>query len=118
MDIVAWYLWAANLLFAINQIQYVQVRIHATRVGSRGEKFVIGRWFLGEQVLLVAVLVVACSIGGFPPYGAIAFAPVLIRGFAWFAAHPKPLAIHALGKSELVYSCVFGVLPVVGIRIG
>ena len=34
LDITAWALWAANLLFAINQIQFVQIRIHASMLSS------------------------------------------------------------------------------------
>jgi len=45
------------------------------------------------------------------------FLPVLLRGFAWFAARPEALTIHALGKSELVYACAFGVLLVLGMRL-
>ena len=37
LDAAAWTLWAANLVFAMNQIQFVQLRIHAARVASRGE---------------------------------------------------------------------------------
>jgi hypothetical protein len=47
----------------------------------------------------------------------MAFLPVLVRGFAWFAVEPKPLAIHALGKSELAYAVVFGLLLIIGINL-
>lgn len=117
LNTVAWSLWTANLLFAINQIQYVQLRIHAARASSRSEKLAIGSGFLAEQVLLLALIVTGCSMGVFRWYGAAAFLPVLIRGFAWFAAPPKPLVIHALGKSELAHGCVFGVLLVIGMRV-
>jgi len=52
-----------------------------------------------------------------PVYGAIAFLPVLFRGFAWFATESKPLAIQALGKSELVYAGTFGMLLVLGMQL-
>jgi hypothetical protein len=117
LNTIAWSLWAANLLFAINQIQYVQLRIQAARVSGRGEKFRAGRGFLAQQLLLMALLVSCCSVGVFRWSGAIAFLPVVIRGFVWFAERPKPLAIHSLGKSELTYACVFGVLLVLGMRI-
>jgi hypothetical protein len=103
LDSTAWTLWAANLLFAANQIQYVQLRIHAARVADRREKLVAGRSFLVAQCGLVVLL-------------AAAFLPVLYRGFAWFAAAPAPLAVHRLGKSELAYACLFGVLLVAGLR--
>jgi hypothetical protein len=116
LNTVAWSLWAANLLFAVNQIQYVQLRIQAARVSSRREKLVAGRAFLAQQLVLIALIAFGCSVEVFPWYGAIAFLPVLIRGFAWFADHPKPLAIHSLGKSELAYACLFGILLVMGMR--
>ena len=116
LNTIAWSLWAANLLFAINQIHYVQLRIQAARVSSRCEKLVTGRAFLAQQLVLTALIALGCSVGAFPWYGATAFLPVLVRGFVWFADHPKPLAIHSLGKSELAYACLFGVLLVMGMR--
>ena len=115
---VAWSLWAANLLFAINQIQFVQLRIVAARAASRREKLAAGRGFLVGQALLIVLILGACAAGAFQWYAALAFLPILLRGFAWFAAGPVPLEIHALGKSELFYACVFGVLLLIGMRLG
>jgi hypothetical protein len=67
--------------------------------------------------VLVVLLIAACGLHVFPWYGALAFLPVLWRGFAWFTAEPQTLAIHALGKSELVYACLFGVLLVLGMEL-
>ena len=114
LDSTAWSLWAANLLFALNQIHFVQLRIHAARAASRRQNLASGWGFLAGQAVLMAVIGAACAASVFPWYAAAAFLPVLIRGFAWFAAGPEPLAIHALGKSELLYACVFGVLVVIG----
>jgi YwiC-like protein len=110
-------LWAANFFFAVNQIHFVQLRLHAARAASRTEKLSLGRGFLAGQCLLIALLAAACSLHVFPSYGAVAFLPVLFRGFAWFAAEPQPLAIYALGKSELAYACLFGLLLVLAIAI-
>jgi hypothetical protein len=117
LDAVAWSLWAANLLFAVNQIQFVQLRIHAAHVANRRQKLAVGRGFLFGQLLLMAMIVAACSSGVFRWHAAMAFLPVLARGFAWFAVEPKPLAIHALGKSELAYACVFGLVMVIGMHL-
>jgi len=116
LDTTAWALWAANLLFAMNQIQFVQLRIHAARAADRREKVSAGRWFLAGQIAVIAIAAV-CIGNLFPWYAAIAFLPILIRGFAWFAARPAPLAVHALGKSELIYAAVFGVCLVIGMRV-
>jgi hypothetical protein len=117
LDLIAWSLWAANLLFAINQIQYVHLRIHAAHTTNRSEKLSAGRWFLIGQTILMALLAVACAEQYFRWYAAVAFLPVLFRGFAWFAIEPQPLAIPALGKSELIYAAMFGVFLVVGTQL-
>jgi hypothetical protein len=108
LDAAAWTLWTANFLFAANQIHFVQLRIHTARAANRREKVVAGRWFLAGQAGLTVALVASWWTAGF------AFVPVLVRGFAWFAARPGLLAVHALGKSELAHAIVFGVLLVLG----
>jgi hypothetical protein len=110
LDQMAWVLWATNFLFAANQIHFVQLRIHTAQVRSRGEKVAAGRWFLTGQVGLVVLLAIAGGAGVFSWGAAAAFAPVLARGFAWFASPPAPLAVQALGKSELLQAAVFCVL--------
>jgi hypothetical protein len=107
---MAWVLWAANFLFAANQIHFVQLRIHAAQVRSRGEKVAAGRWFLAGQVGLAMLLVGACVAGALSWGAAGAFVPVLARGFAWFTSAPAPLVVQALGKSELLQAGVFCVL--------
>jgi hypothetical protein len=106
LNTIAWSLWAANLLFAVNQIHYVQLRIQAARVSSRREKLVAGRAFLAQQLLLIALLAFGCLVGMFSWYGATAFLPVLIRGFVWFAAHPKPPGNPFAGE-ERTCLCLF-----------
>jgi hypothetical protein len=112
----AWTLWIANLLFALNQIHFVRLRIHAARAATRAEKVSAGRGFLAGQLLLMIAIGMACGLGAFPWYGALAFLPLLVRGFAWFARKSAPLGIRALGFSELCYAIVFGVLLVWGVR--
>lgn len=117
-DATAWSLWAANLLFALNQIQFVQLRIRAAQLKTGSAKLVAGRAFLAAQLLSAALLTGACVLHWLPWLAAAAFLPALFRGFAWFAAAPRPLAIHALGKSELVNACTFGALLVLGMKLG
>ena len=112
----AWSLWIANLLFAANQIQFVQLRIRAARVMKREEKISIGRAFLAGQIVLMALLGLACAAHLFRWYAAMAFLPVLFRGFAWFVSASEPLAIHTLGMRELIHACAFGVLLVAGFQ--
>jgi len=118
LDGAAWSLWIANLLFAVNQIHFVQLRIHAARPMSPREKLSTGRGFLVGQAILIALLAAACAESLFSWYAAIAFVPVLFRGFAWFIAAPAPLAIQAVGKRELIQAGAFGVLLVLGLQLG
>ena len=113
----AWSLWACNFLFAANQIQFVQLRIRAAHTTNRSGKVSIGRGFLAGQVISMVLLATACAGHLLRSYAAIAFLPVLFRGFAWFAGESKPLAIQALGKSELVYAGTFGMLLVLGMQL-
>jgi len=117
LDATAWSLWVANLLFAINQIQFVQLRIRAAHTRNRSEKLSAGRSFLIGQVMLIMLLAVAGIGQLFPWFAALAFLPVLLRGFAWFAVKSEVLAIQTLGKSELFYACAFGVLLVLGMLL-
>jgi hypothetical protein len=117
LDRAAWSLWVANLLFAVNQIHFVQLRIHAARPMSPREKFSTGRWFLIGQAILMALLAAACADRRFSWYAAMAFVPVLFRGFAWFTTGPGPLVIQALGRRELIHSGAFGVLLVFGLYL-
>jgi hypothetical protein len=112
----AWPLWMANLFFAANQIQFVQLRIRAAHA-DRNEKLAIGRGFLVGQIVLILLLGLACAGHLFRWCAAMAFLPVLFRGFAWFAARPEPLAIHTLGKRELMHACAFGILLIIGFQL-
>jgi hypothetical protein len=115
--VAAYALWIANLLFAANQIQFVQLRIRAARAFTLPEKLAAGRTFLISQLLLAVILAASCLRGAFPWYAAAAFLPILYRGFAWFLSGAQPLVIHALGKRELYYACAFGVLLTAGLTI-
>jgi hypothetical protein len=118
LDRAAWSLWIANLLFAANQIHFVQLRIRAARPMGPREKLSAGRGFLIAQAILITLLAAACADGLFSWYAAMAFVPVLLRGFAWFATGPGPLAIQALGLREMFHAGAFGVLLVLGLRLG
>jgi hypothetical protein len=109
-------LWAANWLFAANQIHFVQTRVHGARLATRSEKFREGRWFLAGEVLTVLLLIAAWRADRLPGLSALAFAPVLFRGLRWFSRGKEPLAIHRLGLTELAHSLAFGALFILGYR--
>jgi YwiC-like protein len=102
LDSLAWTIWTANFLFAGNQIHFVQLRIHPSRA--------VGQSFLLGQFALIAVLTAAYLSDVPGRNSVVAFVPVLFRGFAWFVRPPRPLEVHALGKSELAHALVFGAL--------
>jgi hypothetical protein len=108
----AWTLWGLNLLFAINQIHFVQLQIRAAHVKTRNEKLAAGGGFLAGQAAQIGLLGAACAASLIPWFTALAFIPILMRGFVSFATAPRPLAVHRLGKTELAYACLFGVLLV------
>ena len=118
LNTIAWSLWVANLLFAANQIQFVQLRIHAGRPRTKLEKLSVGRAFFAGQLVLLVIVAFASSAGMFSWYAALAFLPALFRGFAWFASKPHPLAVRRLGWTELSLAAAFGVLLVSGLYLG
>jgi len=110
LDAPAWVLWAANWIFAGNQVHFVQLRIHAARAATFGEKFARGRVFFLAQMLLLPVLAVAARLRLMPAAVMLAFLPGLMRGFYWFSRRPQPLQVRSLGWSELKQGVLFGVL--------
>lgn len=116
-DVKAIILWAANWLFAANQIHYVQTRIHGARLSTRAEKVSEGRWFLAGQIATVLLLAAAWHVGYLPGFAALAYAPVLIRGLRWFLRGKEPLTIHRLGLSELAQALAFGALFILGFHL-
>jgi len=106
----AWMLWVANLLFAGDQIHYVQLRIHTAKVQGFRAKLAHGWAFALGQALMTAIITLACMTRLMPPIASLAFSPLLFRGWFYFVQEPKPLAVRRLGWSELVHASAFCVL--------
>ena len=106
----AWMLWIANLIFAGNQIHYVQLRIHTARVEGLKNKVARGWAFAAGQIAMAIVLVAAASRGFLPWIALIAFVPLLFRGWFYFFQKPGPLMVRKLGWSELTQAIAFCVL--------
>jgi hypothetical protein len=106
LDTTAMLLWTANWLFAVGQIEYVQVRVRMT-VQSRAEKL---RASLGISLYHVVLLYFA-SIGATKhmvhPLFAIAFLPAVLRILVWAGRKPAKTNFHVLGFSELFQSVLF-----------
>jgi hypothetical protein len=106
----AFILWAANWIFAGNQIHFVQLRIHSARASTFSQKFAQGELFLLAQPVFFASLVVASFWRVLPPLVIIAFVPALVRGTLWFFRKPESVDVRSLGWSEMKHGVVFGVL--------
>jgi hypothetical protein len=65
LDRIAWALWMANLLFAGDQIHFVQLRLRSVRASGWAQKFVSGRGFFAGQMLLATALIVAWRFAAF-----------------------------------------------------
>ncbi len=110
LDMPAFVLWAANWLFAADQIHFVQLRIHASRARTFREKAFAGKFFLAGQVVLLALLATALLAHVVSPFVVLAFVPALFRGTRWFFQAPQSLNVKALGWSEMRQGIAFGVL--------
>ena len=106
----AWVVWLANLIFAGDQIHYVQLRIHTVRIEGLRAKLKHGWAFAAGQFLMTAALTVACLFRLIPPIASVAFSPILFRGWFYFIQKPSPLAVRKLGWSELTHAVAFCIL--------
>jgi len=114
LDATAYMIWAANWLFAANQIHMVQLRIRAAKVAGLYNRVSHGWKFLLSEVLTVALLVVFFHYHLLPKMSVIAFHPMLLRGAAWFFKKPRPLRVHRLGLMELGFAMIFGIMFISG----
>jgi YwiC-like protein len=110
LDERAFVLWAANWIFAGNQIHFVQLRIRAARAATFSEKFDRGRFFFLAQLVFLVALTFASRWRVLPPLVIIAFVPALVRGTQWFFQKPESLDVRKLGWSEMKHGVAFGVL--------
>lgn len=108
LNAMAAILWLANWLFAADQIHFVQLRIHSARAVSKREKFRQGKGFLLHQAACLLLLGLIWQTGWLPGLILMAFGPLFLRGCVWFLESPRPLRVHRLGVSELLYAVVFG----------
>ncbi len=117
LDSLAFALWAANWLFACDQIHYVQLRLHNSRVEGRRNRFIRGWAFLALQVGMLAA-VASLSLAAFLPiFAVVAFIPIVARGIAWVLQKPQALDVQWLGLTELLHAITFGVLLITSFYI-
>lgn len=106
----AWMLWLANILFAGDQIHYVQLRIHTAKIQGFRAKLAHGWVFALGQAIMTAIITIACLARLMPPIASLAFAPLLFRGWFYFVQEPTRLMVRRLGWSELKHATAFCVI--------
>lgn len=109
-NVTAWTLWLANVLFAGDQIHYVQLRIHTAKVQGFRAKLAHGWGFALGQAIMTGIITLACMARLMPPIASLAFAPLLFRGWFYFVQEPAPLVVRRLGWGELKHATAFCVL--------
>ncbi len=110
-------IWLLNALFAADQIIYVQFRIREVRAGKGSSGSGGRRLFVAAEALIALLLVGGAHAGLIPWLALPAFLPVLARGETWaLKADHGRLQIHRLGKSELFFAILFGVLLIAAFR--
>lgn len=106
----AWMLWLGNILFAGDQIHYVQLRLHTAKVEGFRAKFARGWGFAVGQALMTTIITLACLSRLMPPIASLAFAPLLFRGWFYFVQEPGPLVVRRLGWNEMKHATAFCVI--------
>jgi hypothetical protein len=104
---MAWILWIANLIFAGDQIHYVQLRIHTARIEGFRAKLKRGWVFAAGQLAMTLAITVACLAGVIPAIASLAFSPLLFRGWYYFIQGPAPLVVRKIGWNELSHAVAF-----------
>ena len=106
----AWMIWLANILFAGDQIHYVQLRLHTAKIEGFRAKLARGWGFALGQALMTTIITLAGLSRLMPPIASLAFAPLLFRGWFYFIQEPAPLVVRRLGWSELKHATAFCVI--------
>jgi YwiC-like protein len=101
LDERAFILWAANWIFAGNQIHFVQLRIHSVRAATFSQKFALGSAFFLAQPVFFAFLAIASFWRVLPPLVIVAFVPAFVRGTVWFFQKPESLDVRRVETIRL-----------------
>lgn len=107
MDRTALLLWLASWLFAIGQIEYVQLRLRSAQVRSRRQKALNSLSVSVFHLLIMNIAIVAGMAHVAPLLLGLTFIPAIIRLVVWIVRSWRPLGVHILGISELAQGIVF-----------
>jgi hypothetical protein len=104
-------------VLAANQVSFVQLEINALKKGSRGARLRFGSPFLAFQVLTAMALAAAFEHGTLTLLAALAFVPLLARGFWHFLRPQTRISLRRLGFTEIAYTTVTVLLLALGVGL-
>jgi len=112
MDRTALMIWLASWLFAVGQIEYVQLRLRSAQVKSSRQRAINSLAVSVFHVLVMSIAIVAGMAHAAPLLLGLAFIPAVVRLAVWIIRSWRPLGVHILGISELAQGIVFNGLLV------
>jgi hypothetical protein len=112
MDRTALLLWLASWLFAVGQVEYVQMRLRSAQVRSPRQRALNSLAVLAFHLLVMSIAIVAGLAHVVPLLLGLAFIPAVIRLAVWVVRPWRPLGVHILGISELAQGVLFNALLV------
>ena len=116
LDRVGWILWLLFVLFSLNQIQHVRLRIRLKNT-PRGRVRMKRSFSLLLLLSLTWLTVLAMAVADFLPWAAaVAFLPFTLCVLGWLAAPPKALKVRRLGLAQLAMALWFSGLLIGGLR--
>jgi hypothetical protein len=117
LDLHAFVLWGVNWLFAAEQIEFVQLRIHASRLTQFRERLHRGTSYLVTVLAVAGVVALSAAFAITSWLALLAFLPAVVRATTWFTSSQQSLDVHKLGWMELGNSVLFAALLVMALRI-
>jgi YwiC-like protein len=117
MDRTALLLWLASWLFAVGQIEYVQLRLRSAQVRSRRQKALNSLPVSVFHLLVLGIAIAAGMAHAAPLLLGLTFIPAVIRLAVWIIRSWRPLGVHILGISELAQGIVFNGLLIAALLV-
>jgi YwiC-like protein len=117
MDRTALLLWLASWLFAVGQIEYVQLRLRSAQVRSSRQKTRSSLPVSIFHVVAMCVAIIAGLAHVAPLLLGLTLIPAVVRLAVWIVRPWRPLGVHILGISELVQGMLFNALLVTAFLI-
>lgn len=107
MDRTALTIWLASWLFAVGQIEYVQLRLRSAQVRSSRQRAMNSLAVSVFHVLVMSIAIAAGMAHAAPLLLGLTFIPAVTRLALWIVRSWRPLGVHILGISELAQGIVF-----------